>query len=1116
MGQENLDLQVEVHRLGNHYVAITKDGLGHQILRNEFHYQATNLTYLGPLWLIDQEKLVPEEQGRLGRLLKGNSLQTQATIRGQRLFQHLFGDGRVLKNHLTQHRDQKYRQSAKGDNWEQTCRLILSFSPDAASLERLPWEYLHDSEQFPCLDGYLTLSRWPLDVAPLATTATSLPLRLLLIVAAPKDQVALDVEVELGIVQDALESFIRSGTVEVDLLPEPTPSALLEALRAKPYDIVHFIGHGIYHLPQHQGYLCFEDELGRTSLVSGTQLPRFIEEAMPNLFITSACQAAQVGVLDAFQSVAYDLLHHACPGILAIPAKLSASSAIAFYRSIFGELVKGEAVSTGLLKGRWALRDAGQQTNKDERREDWGLPVFYQRAHHLNLVQKQSTDASRFQQGGRRPEDERPQDRPTQENREKNRTPVQTGFLTGRHREIQAARKAIAADVRIFYILGRNGVGKHTFASYLLNHSGTKPNASLTINCRETPEPLSSLAKIATFWRTEMPETGLEAAECLLDNQQPPKTRAQQAQALVARKRYVILFENIEAWFSPEETTSGSVESEVMRGILTGLISEPGRALFIFTGSLRWKALLEIPADDQREIRLPHLSERYAIHLINQLPTLRKAVPTCSDKQTLYRQLGGHPKTLQVLDRWLAFDNDLASLETLSPENHAGAADWLKLLTGQLLDHLDPGEYAVLRALSILRQPFNARTISGLTQVTNEHAQPLIDAWLHLGLVDVASNGHENSSKVSLAVTVRDCLLDGLSKTETRALHKQAADYYGVPCLEAARRQLWARNITAWSEERIGWLARDTNGILGPRLREAQAPEAKEELLTRALAWRHHLLEAGENVAASQIAQTLTPELDQQGQLDLSRKLLHQTLPTHTGAASHQEVDTLTKLRLEQGPLSAALRVYEEVCESLDADTAGIQRGYVLLRAGHVKQRLGDLEGAIERYNEALQITRREKDKSGEAECLYHLATAYRETKTLKKALVCSQAAKEHYQALSSALGEAATEREQGLILKDMDRTERALERFVASLRICRRIGDQQGIASNLSDIGRLFDKLGKTDVAIQVIEEAIQHDEHLKSPQNSDLLSLLEEFYRKQERVTEAITRFRTSRHRF
>ncbi len=1080
------ELQVRILRLGNHYVAVTTGRDGEEILRNEFQHGTMHLTYLGPLWLIDQDSLVAEEKHRLSGILKGKSSLAHVADQGRRLFRNLFGDGSVLRSYIAQHPD------------ETSYQLTLVFTPEAAQLARQPWEYLFDGKHFPCLTGELLLSRRPSTAASLdaAPTAGS-PLRILAVVAAPTDQVAIDAPAELETLQTSLEQWLARGIVELDVLPEPTSSALLERTGDKAYHIIHYVGHATYHLSQHQGFLCFEDKLGQAELLSGTQLARFLAGKPPGLLTLAACQKFQVGILDAFQSVAAELMDYKIPGVLIVPASLSAATAAVLYKTLYGSIAQGETVQESLHRTRVAMQQADRETESGKQRFEWGVPALIQRAANLTLVQPPPRGS-------------------TQNDTSETHTaidPLTTMPLVGRTREIQAIRKALREEATIFYILGDEGVGKRVFTSYTIEHLAVRPGAVLTIRCRQELDPLTALAKIADFWRTSLREADPQAADLLLDAHQAPFERAQKAQKLLARKRYLLVFENFDTWFDPHPEGPTRLQNETLRQALLGMLSEPSKALFFFTAEHRWEDLAGIAVELRREIRLPLLSLQHATQVINQLPALRQMAGSSAEKRAVYAQLGGHPLALQILDRWLILGNNLQSLEELRPTESGSAATWVDSLVADILTQMDPGEYGVLQALSILTQPFTQQTISSLTMVTAQHAGPLIENWLYFGLAEpVAPDNAPQQFRIT--DPVRRVVLDGLSDDELKALHLQAASSYAAPYYDAARRQVLARNITTWAEDRIGWLARDAGGILGMWLRQEQTTEGKARLVASAYAWQYHLMQAGDIAAASEIIQTIAPVLDRQGQRDLSRELLQRMLSaSDSGASTGNEVESFVRLKLEEGPLSTALDVYEDVYQSLDPDEAGIQRAYVLLRTGNVKQRLSDPKAAIESYREALRIAREEKDREAEAGCLYKLATAYREILNFRQALVCSQAAKEHYEVLAYPNNLAIVEREQGLILERMDRPESALERFAASLQMCRQLADRRCIADNLTDIGRLFEKMGKTEMAIQVIEEALHHYGYLRNPKHGKVLSLLEELYAHKQRIDEAVARLRASR---
>jgi tetratricopeptide (TPR) repeat protein len=117
-----------------------------------------------------------------------------------------------------------------------------------------------------------------------------------------------------------------------------------------------------------------------------------------------------------------------------------------------------------------------------------------------------------------------------------------------------------------------------------------------------------------------------------------------------------------------------------------------------------------------------------------------------------------------------------------------------------------------------------------------------------------------------------------------------------------------------------------------------------------------------------------------------------------------------------------------------------------------------------------------------------------RQAENYKEALVYSQAAKEHYEALSYSFGLIAVEHEQGQILKAMGHLESALERYAASLGICRRLDEQQCMADNLTEIGQLFHDLGNTQMAIKALEEAREIYRTLSNPKMQITQSILDQ----------------------
>ncbi len=1093
MRQSRPELRIEIQKLSNRFIAITSRSDGQEILTREFQHTTGSLA-LASLLSVNPSEWPTEQHPLRAPRLVAKSNRSRVVTHGRQLYTYLFGKGRKLRAYIAEHPE--YEQ----------CQLALSLADEARSLDRLPWEYLHDGDDFICKPDRMILTRRPSGMRTLTPAPAATPLRILVVIPSPEDQAPFDVESELRTLQLAVDRVVSNGSLEVTIVPDASTSALLEAVQAQPYQVVHYVGHGIYPLSQHQGYLSFEDEIGRTELVSGAQLPRFLRGWPPRLVVLAGCESAQVGVLDAFANVAHGLLERDIPAVLLAPANPGATTATAFYTALYESLSEGEAVLDAFREAQLVLNKTDSRA-RDPEPLDWGTYSFYYRASQLQLV------------------------RSSQQDREASLAdaPAVRSPLLGRKEALQAVRKALKADAHTFYIRGSDGVGKQAFVSYLLAHINPKPSATLVVHCSHVVEPLTILARIAEFWRSGRTNAEHKAAALLLDADRDPFERAKAAQALVAKKRYLFVFvglvdldpRGIEAGVDGGLEASGGRGYDILKAVLLGLLAEPGRSLFFFTGTQRWADLDSLETSKRREIYLPLLSFVWAIEAMRQWPALRRT--TLSQRETVYQHLGGHPKALQFLNGWLSLGQDLDALFGTTSSPRRSATDWLADLSEQILNLLDPGEREALRVLTLLRQPFTAKTIAELTPITIAYAGPLVDKWWNLGLIEpVASTGAvaidqtgdgDTERRFVLQATACRVMVSRLSPAETQQLHVRLAAYFGAPLVDAARRHVVSRNITDWSHERTEWLARDANGVLGVWLRQSQEPAQTKGLVGRALAWQYHLMEAGRSEAAVQIIQAIAPELNDEGQQELSRLLLQRAIQRSGTFTQTRDVDTLARLRLEEGHLAAALGVYEDLYRSLDPERARLQRARVLMRAANVQRHLGDVEAAIVNFKSALKIVRSEGDREGEAECLYQLAAAHRAIDEPKQALVFSQAAREHYEALDYPYGLATVEQEQGRILTVLGKLESAIQRFASSLSLCRRLDDRQCIAANLTEIGLLFERLGRTEMAIRVIEEALEQYEYLKSPEHGEILTLLEQLRMRKQRLDEAILKFRESK---
>jgi TonB family protein len=253
-------------------------------------------------------------------------------------------------------------------------RLRLTDAPELADL---PWEFLYDAAQ----NHFLTTSTetplvrfldLPQRIAPLRA---SLPLRVLVVIASPKNLKRLDAEGEWARLQESLADLIRAGNIVLERLPVATLDALRLRARGVPFHIFHFIGHGGFDNMAEDGVLQFEDEKGMSHPVRGELLGMQLHDHRSlRLAVLNACEGARSSRKDPFSGVAQSLLQQRVPAVVAMQFEISDSAAKVFAREFYCAIAEGNPVDAAVCESRKALfnEDFGQE---------WATPVLYMRSH---------------------------------------------------------------------------------------------------------------------------------------------------------------------------------------------------------------------------------------------------------------------------------------------------------------------------------------------------------------------------------------------------------------------------------------------------------------------------------------------------------------------------------------------------------------------------------------------------------------------------------------------------------------------------------------------------------------------------------------------------------------
>ena len=792
------------------------------------------------------------------------------------------------------------------DSYRRQARLTLALHGNAAALWRLPWEYLHDGHDFLVLHGRFLLSRVPHGLG--------------------------------------------------QLQPPSALPAIGEALRRFQPHVLHYTGHGSYDVEKKRSFLALEDDSGQTRNAGIKELRPHLKDAEDlRLVLLSGCQTAQASDVDAFSGVATGLLQEDIPAVLAMQYSILDQSGIELAEAFYAALARGETPAQAAQHARVALWQFDEGPGYD-----WGVPALYLRSQGMRLIDPTQTSEvwrdfrSLGDVGG---------------------LPLPPYFV-GRKPELRKLRRALRdRPVTAVFVRGIGGMGKSSLAAKLMQRPGTETDGALVIRCHEV-DPLDIPAKLARFLEAQGIAGHAEAAALLLDSRLPPADRARQALALIADRCYIFVFDNFESVMdiptlspgpSPSEGEGSSafdVANPDLAGLLAGLLNAQWRGLCLFTGRFRWRALDPyLGRGTAAEIHLPALSARQTIMLMDNLPRLREQ--PLETKIALYNKVGGHPKSIELLEGWLASGRvtDLLADPSLDGLLAQEREDYF---LRALLAQLSPSEQEALTRLSIFR------TRLGDEEFGYAGADAaVVRRWLDLSLLQ--RERIEGEELYSVHPVVREYLLGRGTEDERRKLHLWAAAYHGRPFVEITR-QAAVQSGQSWPDEEIKALARGRDGVVGQMVRRTDDLAQAHGAMERALEWQHHLFEASAYEAAGEIVTAVYDILARWGERDRAKALLRGSIETLEGFSKAVAQGNLATLLKGEGKMDEALEMYEAGLDFYRQIGAHQQLAARLSNMSDIHRMRGDLDAAIALEDESLSIERKIGKEEGQAISLHQLS----------------------------------------------------------------------------------------------------------------------------------------------
>jgi hypothetical protein len=264
----------------------------------------------------------------------------------------------------------KFSANSRGRGLRVQIRLT-----DVPELCDLPWEFLyHDDVEFLALSAQTPVVRYLDTRQPSVPLSLQHPLRILVLISGPRDLPRLDVDREWSKLREAVSDIEAKGLVSIQRLDTPRLSRLNRRLRTEQFHILHFIGHGDFDDDTGSGQLFFEDDQGRSSPVSATQVATALRDHQSlKLVILNACEGARSSRTDPFAGTAQTLIHAGLPAVIAMQFEVTDNAAIMFSSELYTSIALGDSVDRSVSEARKAIYLDGNEL-------EWATPVLYLRS----------------------------------------------------------------------------------------------------------------------------------------------------------------------------------------------------------------------------------------------------------------------------------------------------------------------------------------------------------------------------------------------------------------------------------------------------------------------------------------------------------------------------------------------------------------------------------------------------------------------------------------------------------------------------------------------------------------------------------------------------------------
>ena len=293
--------------------------------------------------------------------LNRHSVTNQATLSlGTRLYEALFDREiqRVWQSSL----------ASVGAGGGLRLRLDIR-SPELAGV---PWEILHDDFTYLALTVTTPIVRCLSHHRPARVFDTRALPNVLVVTASPSNAPRLPhLETEVSSIVRSLSRFVERGRLgSCEVLNHATRDTLQRGLSRANYDIVHFIGHGVFD--GQNGHLELEDDNGRSDRVEAITLGQLLTDTSVRLLFLNSCETAVPSATERSRATAEASLVVGIPAVVAMSSVVMDSVAARFAQVFYETLVEERSLEYCMTEARKAITHHACAY--------WAIPVLFTNA----------------------------------------------------------------------------------------------------------------------------------------------------------------------------------------------------------------------------------------------------------------------------------------------------------------------------------------------------------------------------------------------------------------------------------------------------------------------------------------------------------------------------------------------------------------------------------------------------------------------------------------------------------------------------------------------------------------------------------------------------------------